>query len=439
MKGTLTNKATKGTLQHIFDRVKKSTFLRNILIVMTGTAVGQIIGFALTPIISRLFSPSDFGIFGAFNSISNIFAAGATLQYSHAIMIPKEKDAALNLFFISCLSTFAVSFFCLILCLLVPAHLNGFMKTSGVWILLLLVVATTVAGLNESFQFWCIRTKAFNRTSASQVIRSVASNSMQIGTGYFRVGAAGLIVSSIFADIFASINLARMVLPDIYALRHRVSWVRIKQLSKEYRDFPLYAASQNVVWALSVGLPVLLLTHFYGIVVGGAYTFGVRMIQTPMGVLLGALRQVLYQKASEVQHQDGNLTPLYTKTTAGLFAVCLMPSLILFIWAPQIFVWVFGPQWLTAGEFARWLVLWLTFYFCELPAVLFARLLRIQRMVFVYDLVLLAVRVSVLVLGGMYLSARQSIVIFSVVGAVMNLLLILMVGYVVKKRKSATM
>jgi hypothetical protein len=88
-----------------------------------------------------------------------------------------------------------------------------------------------------------------------------------------------------------------------------------------------------------------------------------------------------------------------------------------------------------AGEFARSLVLWSLFVFCNLPAVLFARLIRIQRNILLYDLVLLAARVVALVLGGFYLSAMQSIMLFALVGAVMNAILILLVGYAVMKKE----
>jgi len=71
-----------------------------MLIVMSGTALAQIIGFALTPIISRLFTPADFGIFGSFSAIVGVVLAGITLDYSQAIMLPKEKNDALDLFFI---------------------------------------------------------------------------------------------------------------------------------------------------------------------------------------------------------------------------------------------------------------------------------------------------------------------------------------------------
>lgn len=432
MTGTLTSKFKLG---HILDRLRKSSFLKNVVVVMSGTAVAQIISFSLTPIISRLFSPADFGIFGSFNSIATIVAAGVTLQYTQAIMLPKEKEDAINLFFVSCLCTLVVGFLCLIFCLIAPAFVNGLMKTDGVWALALLVVATVVAGLNLSLQAWSVRTKAFRHTSVSQVIRSISSNGTQIGLGYFKGGAAGLIVSSVLADMLASINLARVLFPDLFAFRLSIRWNRMKQLTKEYRDFPMYSASQNIVWALSVGMPVLLLTHFYGIVVAGAYAFGLRIIQTPMSLLTGALRQVLFQKAGEVQHQGGSLLPLYVKITLMLFGLAIFPSVVLFIWAPQIFTLIFGSQWHMAGEFARSIVLWMTFLFCNVPAVLFSQLIRIQRTMFLYELLLLAAGTSTLILGGLYLNASQTIMLFSILGAAKNIILIFIVGSVIMKKE----
>jgi len=211
----------------------------------------------------------------------------------------------------------------------------------------------------------------------------------------------------------------------------------MKRLAKEYRDFPMYSASQNVINALSGGLPVLLLTRFYGIAYAGAYAFGMNILSVPMGFVLGALRQVLFQKASESQHQGRSLAALYIKVTATLFAMVVLPTVIMLIWAPQIFAWIFGPRWHMAGEFARSLMIWMAFYFCNLPAVLFARIIRIQRFVFFYDLALLAARTTALVLGGLFLSAPQTVMLFALVGAAMNAFLIFSVGRTVMKKEGA--
>lgn len=422
-------------ITHAITRLKASAFVKNVLIVMSGTTAAQVISFALTPVISRLFTPSDFGVFGSFSAVAHVIAAGVTLEYSQAIMLPKEKENAINLFFVSCLSTLAIGFLCMTACLLAPSYLNGLMKTNGACPLALLVFFVIISGLNESFQSWCVRVKAFKHTSASQVIRSLSSSVAKIGFGLFHIGAIGLIVSNILANIFASINLVRVLIPDVLSLRENIRWSQMKQLAREYYDFPVYSASQNVVNALSSGLPVLLLTHYYGIMVAGAYAFGISILTVPMGFVLTALRQVLFQKAGETHYEKGKLAPLYVKITVGLFAVVFFPTLLLFVWSPEIFTWIFGSQWDMAGEFARYLILWLIFSFCNLPAVLFARIIRMQRIVFLYDLLLLAARASSLVLGGLYLTALQTIIIFSVVGAIMNLFLILLVGHAVAKQE----
>lgn len=421
----------------ITSHLKKSAFIKNVLIVMSGTVIAQVIGFALLPVISRLFTPADFGIFGSFNAVVSVIAAGITLEYSQAIMLPKEKDDALSLFFISCISTVFIAFICTMVCLIAPSYLMAIMKAPGVWVLVLLVFTILITGFNIALQSWCVRVKAFKQTSVSQVIRGLSSNGMQIGSGFVNAGPAGLIISSVFADLFASINLLRVFLADIRTMAFKINWIRIKSLAKEYRDFPIYASSGNIINALSMGLPVLLLTNYFGIAVAGSYAFGLKILGAPMGLILRALRQVLYQKACETDHQGGSLLYLYVKITGGLFAMAIAPSLILFIWAPQIFSLIFGHKWQIAGEFASSLVLWQAFMFCNLPADLFARLLRLQRRFFFFGVILLAARTLALIVGGIYLTAGQTIFLFSVIGAVMNIVFIVIVGLVLIRKEGA--
>jgi lipopolysaccharide exporter len=420
---------SKLQMRNFFGRLRKSAFVRNILVVMTGTAVAQIIGFALSPVISRLFSPTEFGIFGAFGAVAGVIGTATTLQYSQAIILPKKEADAINILALSCLCTLLISLLLLAACLIAPAALNGMMNTTGFWALALLVCATLVAGVNQSFQAWCVRSKAFKQTSASQVVRSVSSNGLQLGTGSLAFGAVGLVTSSVVADILATWNLGRIVLRDWRALGRDVAWQHMRRLANEYRDFPMYSATTNLINSLSLGLPMLLLTNFYGLAVAGAYAFAMRILSTPMGFVLTALRQVLLQKATEVHNGGGRLMPLYLKITIGLFAAALLPSLILMVWAPQFFSWVFGSRWALAGEFSSSLVIWLLFMFCNVPAALFGRIIRIQRQMFMFDLSVLLLRTLSLYLGGLYLSPSSTILFFSCVGGVMNIFFIAIVGY----------
>ena len=155
--------------------MRRSSFVRNVLVVMSGTVAAQAIGFALTPVISRLFFPADFGIFGSFSAVLGVITAGVTLEYTEAIMLPKKRAMPVSLLH-SCLCTIVVSLLCLAVCLLIAESLHEMMKTEGAWMLAMLILATLATGLNSSCQAWCIRVKAFKETSASQVIRSLSSN-----------------------------------------------------------------------------------------------------------------------------------------------------------------------------------------------------------------------------------------------------------------------
>ncbi len=414
-----------------------SSFFRNILVVMTGSSIAQGISYLLSPIVSRLFTAADFGLFGSFNAVFGIIGSLITLDFSQAIMLPKEKHRALNLFVLSCLCTLAISALCAVFSLFFPSVLKGLMKTDSSWFLVFLVFALLVYGFNQSVQAWAVRSKAFKHTSASQVIRSVSSSGLRIGLGTAKTGGLGLVVSMILADLAATCNIARVLIPDLKAMKKEIGGRLIKALAWEYRDFPMYSASQNFVNALSNGLPVLLLTHFYGIAVAGAYTFAMSVLQAPMSLITSALRQVLFQRASETQNQGGRIAPLYIKTTAGLFLLMLIPSLVLVIWGPQLFSWIFGKRWLLAGAMSRSLMIWLGIVFCNVPAVLFARLVRIQRFVFFYELVLLAGRTGALVVGGLLLSPVGTITAFALIGAVMNAYLIFSVGRTIVRREKA--
>jgi O-antigen/teichoic acid export membrane protein len=137
----------------------------------------------------------------------------------------------------------------------------------------------------------------------------------------------------------------------------------------------------------------------------------------------------LLQKAAEVHNEGRRLMPLYLKITIGLFAVALLPSLALLAWAPQLFGWVFGSRWTLAGEFSASLVIWLLFMFCNVPAALFGRIIRIQRQMFFFDVSVLLLRTVSLYFGGLYLSPSSTILFFSCVGGVMNIIFIGLVGY----------
>ena len=198
----------------------------------------------------------------------------------------------------------------------------------------------------------------------------------------------------------------------------------MKHLAKSYYDFPAFSTPQNLLNAVSQGLPILLLGHYYGIEVAGLYAFGIRLVQAPMGLLLTPLRQVLFQKFCEVQNQGMRIMPIYRKSTLGLLAIIVLPMIAGIMFFPALFAFIFGENWRHAGEFARWLLMWQAFMFCNVPSILMARILRMQRQMLLFDIGTLGLRAITLVIGGIYWNDLRSVAAFSVLGVALNLLLI---------------
>ena len=416
---------------------RQGAFLRNFSIVMSGTAFAQLIGFALMPVVSRLFTPSDFGIFGSYNSVLAVFSAFVTLQYNQAIVLSERTQDAINLFFVSCISVALVTGLCALLALVFPEQAQGLIEAPNRWFPLLLAVSVLVAGLNQSLQSWCIRVKAFTHTSASPVIRSLSAAGIWIATGIGHAGAVGLVLGSICAEVLSSLNLGRVLKRDLKETSTFVNWAKMKKLARDFRDFPTFAAPQNLMNALSQGLPVLLMSHFYGIGIAGAYAFSVRILHAPTRLVLTPMRQVLFQKASETQNQGGDLYPLFLKITGGLMAVAIVPSVILFIWAPQIFSWIFGREWIEAGIYARWLMLWIFAGFSNMPSVVIMRILRQQQKLLMYECIILLSRTIILIVGGVYWQSLTTVISFSILGIILNIVLILWVGTFIRKNNSS--
>jgi O-antigen/teichoic acid export membrane protein len=96
----------------------KSEFTRNVLTLMTGTTIAQAIPIAISPILTRIYTPEDFGIFALFIAISSIVGSIVNGRYELAIMLPKKDEDAINILVLGLIITSFISLLLLILIIL---------------------------------------------------------------------------------------------------------------------------------------------------------------------------------------------------------------------------------------------------------------------------------------------------------------------------------
>ncbi|WP_134685854.1 lipopolysaccharide biosynthesis protein [Brevibacillus migulae] len=410
-------------------RLGQSRFVRQIMIVMTGTGLAQVITVLLAPIISRLYEPSAFGYFSLYSSIVSVLAVIASLRYEVAICLPKRDEEAGHLLVLAILTAAGISSAALLFLLFggqklvadyVPRHIVPWLW----WIPLSLLAM----GVFQSLTYWSTRKEAYVRLSAAQISRSVAVNTAQLSGGILQQGLIGLLGGQLLGQLMASGVLAYQTWKDQGSLfRQMWSWEKIKLAGHRYLCFPLYSAPQSLLNAISQNVPTFLLMNAYGSTVVGWYALAHRLLEMPLSLLGQSLTQVYYQRASAASQQKADVYGLLVKSTISLALTVLIPVLLVIMFGPELFMLALGEQWQEAGRYGQWLVIWLFIGFLGSPSFATAQVYGLQHFLLGYEIALFLSRTSILYWGVTHADARTSIAFYCVVGALFNGLLIVCV------------
>ena len=376
----------------------------------------------VAPILTRLYSPEDYGISALYGSILGIFAVVACWRYELAIVLPEKDEDAANLLVLSICICFGMAVLTLILVAVVRnpvANLLGAPELAPwLWFMPLSLLA---AGLFQAFNYWSTRRKQFRRLAARTITQSTVTATAQIGTGvlYPAASAGGLIGGSIVGQLTATGRLAWQIGRDEgQQIRNAINKFSIKQMLIRYKDFPIYSSWSGLLNSASTMLPALLLGYFFTPAVVGFYALGHRVLAMPMGVVGGSIAQVFFPRATEAR-RTGDLDRLSLEMFKRLLAIGFVPILLITIVAPDLFALIFGARWWVAGEYVRWMSVWLLFVFISSPLSTMYAVMERQREGLIVNIVMFSSRLIVLVVGGIKGDALFTIAIFGITGAVL--------------------
>jgi len=381
-----------------------------------GTAIAQILNIATSPVISRLFSPDDFGVLSVYTSILSIVAVFATLRYEFAIPIAEDDKSAINVLaltlgsvgFISVLSLAVFSFFGDVIANL----LNAQQMKPYFW---LVSVGILASGIYTAFRYWAFRKKNFETITKTTVNQSVAHQAINLLWGFFIGGPIGLIVGTIVGRSAGIWTLSKDIRKDKTGLLKSISLRETMRLAKRYVKFPLYSSGSGALNMLGLQLPVLLLSSYFGTGVTGSFGFANRILGIPMHLIGAAIGDVFFGEVASISHSNPErILQLSRKLFGRLVLIGLVPFSVLAIFGPWLFSLVFGEVWIDAGVYAR--ILSLT-AFSRLAVTPISRVFNVferQKL----DMALNASRAGLVVLvfifsKGLNLSAEMTIVLYS--------------------------
>ena len=336
----------------------KSKFVRWVITLMTGTGLAQALLVAFSPILTRLYTPEDFGVFALYSSICMVLVIFATGKYELAIIVPKYDNEAINLVTV----TAGLS-------LLVSATLLGFVLIWGARIIILLghpevgpwlylvPLTTLILGCHHALNFWTNRRVRYKSMAASRVMQSGVSVSMQLAAGVSKLGFPGLIMGQMAGQLISTLFLAKSLSLEDRRLFRRVSIKRMSCVARKHIGYPKYMVPGQIMSVGSNELPLLLLTVFFGVGVAGFYSLAKRVIEAPLSLVAAAVGDVYRQKAAAQYASQGECLNLFLASSKWLLMFALLTVLPVILFGPSLFSFVFGENWRVAGEIASLLAI----------------------------------------------------------------------------------
>jgi len=335
-----------------------SQFTSNVLKLASGNIISQVVLIATMPIVTRLYTPSDFGIFALLTTIFLILGTASEFRFSSAVILPKDKKDAVSLMALSTSCATATALFLtvsivLLICGVVP--LNIFKLESVKKYLWVIPIGVFLRGAFPGYYTWSIRSKKFETIAIAKIFDSVCRRIFVICSGIiYNLGPFGLIFGHLIGAFVNIFILIRFTLKKpIRTLISAFSLKEFKRLSIRYKDFPLFGTWSVLIGNLSRELPVILIAGFFDPTIVGLYAFGAKLIRLPMFMLGQALHNVFLQRVVTMSDRKKALASETMKQFKRLLILFLPAFIILIFMADLIFGALFGAEWSKSGTFVR--------------------------------------------------------------------------------------
>lgn len=381
--------ASQPRRKRLFSRLD-SHFAKNVLTLMTGTTVAQLIAFLAQPLIGRIYTPDEITIFGLVMATVAAISTMAALRYDLAIVLPKKVSKARGLVRVSTIANTSICAAATVLLAVFSGPISAFTHRPDLarWIWM----AGPIAWLSSQAAvhgYWCNREKRYGLMSRNRMAQSGMTAVSQVGMGWAGLGVFGLVVGTLTGYAVSAANL-------FFRTRKDISTPPIasgRPLMREYRKMPLLNGPNAVADAIRINALPFLITRYFGSM-AGQFNKAWQVLQAPIALINGALSQVFYQQMSTTGR--GKMFGVVRHGIIRSFLLGVVPFALLWWLSPWLVPWFLGPQWVVAGELARVLVPWLFINFITSPVSLLFVVARRQEVMLGYSIVFMLVPISIL-------------------------------------------
>ncbi|MDR3671655.1 MAG: oligosaccharide flippase family protein [Holophaga sp.] len=328
-------------------------FRLKVLQVAGGTAVAQGLLVLASPVLTRLYSPADFGVLVVYISLLAMLVILASLRYEYALPIPEDDGEATDLLAVCMLLVTATTTLSSLLLYVLRGRILGWLGVPGLGPFLWLVpVSIFGVGFYQVFNCWAIRKGGYRRIARTKVTQSVTQLALQVGVGAVVKGPFGLLLGHAVGRSNGTRTLAMLDWRNDWARLKQVRWAGMWRAMVRFRRFPVIASGTALMNAFNLRMPALLLAIYFGPAVAGWFALAQRVFALPSSVIGESVAQVYFgEVAATVNRDAGGLMVLFRGTIRRMFLLGLPLMLLAMAAGGFLFPLIFGRDWREAGIF----------------------------------------------------------------------------------------
>lgn len=389
----------------IRNRLRGRDYARDSLILTIGTAASQALTIAATPLLSRIYSPAEFGVLAIFMAVSSILATAVTLRYEAAILLPKATADATALLKLSLLCAATLGTLVVLALAILPASIEADLGIAvlGPWLILAGITGSALAALATATA-WLNRHKLYIKLAKLRILQGVGFVMVALTLGYAGL-TDGMLIGHALGVLLAAVFVLPMLLKAIRSNPARTAYTSesvappLREVALTYQSHPKYLLPAALLDVITLQLPVLLITAWYTTASAGQFSMAWKVLALPIMLIGTAVGQVFMQRFSVAWPNKREAKSLLLKTWLALAVIGLIPMVLIGIWGETLFGFVFGAQWIEAGRIAQWLAPLLFLMFLSSPTSGTYLVLGLQRYSLLFGIASLIYRPASLAVG----------------------------------------
>jgi O-antigen/teichoic acid export membrane protein len=386
---------------------------------MTGSIVAQLIPIALTPVLTRLYSPEDFGAYGLLFALMVVLSIVATGRYETAAFIPKRIKTVESIIY---LGLGLATIFSLLLLLFIQIESNwilSLVKIKDANQLYFVPIGVLIISYYSVLRVWLNRLEHYKVIRQNTIIQSSAVGFTQIAIGLSKIMIShGLILGDLTGKLLTTVKILIL----FYRKSNRLKIKNVFFVLRRFHTIPKFQMPAALINNAAMYAPSLILPMLFSQTISGFYFLVYRIVMLPISIISNSMLEVFRAECAKNIQKKGQCSKCFEKNCYGLVIVAVPIYLVLLFFGSYIFTHVFGSEWQEAGHYAQILAPLAAIRLVAAPLSYVFILREKHSLNFIFQLCFLAIVVLALYGGFFYKNAELFVYLISYLGSIFYLL-----------------